>query len=160
MVRRILSIVLISIILLATPAGAASSVTNIAKQLVCQCGCTLTVANCTHQDCMSATAMTQLITQKLDEGLSEPQVIQYFVSQYGEQVLASPTKKGFNLVAWILPFAVIIAGAAIIYLALKRWVWQGRVAQVDVGTVNDEGDEKYRLQLEKDLKNFAERGYR
>ena len=157
---KTLSIVAIVFALLAAPASAASPLSNLSQQLVCQCGCTLTVANCTHQECSSREEMTRLIVQKLDEGLSEPQVIQYFVAQYGEQVLASPTKKGFNLVAWILPFAVIIVGAAIIYLALKRWVWQGRSIPADASAADDADDEKYRLQLEKDLKNFAERGYR
>ncbi|MBI2850460.1 MAG: cytochrome c-type biogenesis protein CcmH [Chloroflexi bacterium] len=160
MVRKMLGAVFVLLALLATPASAASPLTNVSQQLICQCGCNMTVANCTHQDCMSAPAMRTLIQQKLDQGLSEEQVVQYFVTEYGEQVLASPPKKGLNLVAWILPFAVIIAGAIIVYLALKKWVFQGRTSQVEVKTEAEEDDEKYRLRLEQELKQFGERGYR
>lgn len=160
MVWRVLGTVFILLALLATPASAASEVTKISQQLVCQCGCTMTLANCTHQECMSREAMTKLIIKKLDEGMTEAQVVRYFVGEYGEQVLSSPVKKGFNLVAWILPFASILAGAIVVYLALKKWVWQGRVSQVEAKTEAGEDDEKYRLQLERDLKQFGERGYR
>ena len=104
--------------------------------------------------------MTALITKKLGEGMSETQVVQYFVSEYGEQVLASPTKKGFNLVAWILPFAVILVGAAIIWLALKKWVWQGNAEQPEATPATEIEDEKYKLRLEQELKRFGEGGYR
>ena len=163
MVRRtgqIMGVALIGIILLATPASANSQADEVAQQVLCQCGCNLSVANCAHQECSSRDAMKKLIVEKLDSGMSETQVIQYFVSQYGEQVLVSPPKKGFNLVAWITPFAVILIGALVVWLALKKWVWRGKIEVQSTTTAEDPEDEEYRLRLEQDLKKFGEGGYR
>lgn len=163
MLWKALGMVSILAVLLATPASAESPATSIAKQLTCQCGDGMILANCTHPECPSAPAMRAIIEQKLDQGFSEAEVIQYFVTQYGEQVLASPPKKGFNLVAWILPFAAIIIGAIVIYLALKKWVRQGKVSQasqIEAKVAAEADDAKYRLRLNQELKQFGERGYR
>jgi len=60
---------------------------------------------------MSRDGMLTLIEQKLAKGESATGIVQFFVAQYGEQVLSAPTKKGFNLTAWITPFVAILAGA-------------------------------------------------
>ncbi len=109
---------------------------------------------------MSREAMTALIEQKLAQGQSEEEIIQFFVAQYGEQVLASPPKRGFNLVAWILPFAAILVGVGVIYFVIRKWVWQGRQSPTIATAETDEKDEEYQHQLEKELKEFTERGFR
>ena len=165
MVRRILGVVFILAALLAAPVSAAGSVSvsSIGEKLVCQCGCNQTVAACPDDPCSFADPARATIAQKLAQGESEEQIIRYFVAQYGEQVLVTPTKSGFNLVAWILPFAVIIAGGGIIYLSLKKWVWQGNVIQTNTEAMpeeDEEDDAKYRRRLERELKNFSEKGFR
>ncbi len=109
---------------------------------------------------MSREAMTALIEQKLAQGQSEEEIIQFFVAQYGEQVMASPPKRGFNLVAWILPFAAILGGGGVIYFAVKAWVRRGEEHQTDAETEVEEGDEEYQRQLEEELKEFTERSFR
>ena len=39
-----------------------------------------------------------------------------FRSKYGEKILSAPTTQGFNLLAWIMPFAAILAGGALVAL--------------------------------------------
>ncbi len=159
MILKRLSLVLLAVLLIASPAKA-NSITagDIAEQLICQCGCTLVLASCTHSECMSRDTMTTLIEQKLVQGQSEEEIIRFFVAQYGEQVLALPPKQGFNLVAWLLPFAAILGGGGVIYIALKKWVRQGSHSQIS--TVVEEKDEEYQHQLDKELKEFTERGFR
>ncbi len=136
------------------------SVDDIARQLVCQCGCNSVLNNCTHVDCSSREGMTTLIKQKLDQGQSPDQIIQSFVAQYGEKVLSSPPKRGFNLTAWILPFAAILIGAGVIYLAVKKWVKQGEQSHSEKVTGSQELNEKYQQRLEKELQEFGEKGFR
>ncbi len=104
--------------------------------------------------------MAAFIEQEIAGGQSEPQIIQSFVDQYGEQVLASPPKRGFNLVAWVLPFAAILAGGGIIYIALKKWVWQGKLSQTNAIPEDEEENEEYQHRLEKELAEFTERSFR
>ncbi len=159
--KKKFGIILLVVLFSFLPARAnAATMGSIAKELICQCGCTLVLANCTHSECMSRDTMTTLIEQKLAQGQSEEQIIQSFVAQYGEQVLASPPKRGFNLTAWILPFAAILGGGGIIYMSLKKWVWQGRQSATTAEAEVEESDEEYRRRLEKELDEFTERGFR
>ena len=156
-----LGIILLFALLALSPARAyAATVSDISKQFICQCGCNMVLFNCTHAECGSRSAMTALITQKLDQGQSEEQIIQFFVSQYGEQVLASPPKKGFNLTAWILPFAAILVGGLVIYITLKKWVRRGQENLATATVEAGEEDENYRRRLEEELSDFAERSFR
>ena len=162
MMWRVLSIVLILGTLLTAPVSAAGSVSvsSIGEKLVCQCGCNQTVTACPDDPCSFADPARAAIAQKLAQGQSEAQIIQYFVTQYGEQVLVTPPKSGFNLVAYILPFVALMVGGYIIYLSLKRWVWQGEVQQADAEELSEKDDEKYRLRMERELKDFSEKGFR
>ncbi len=156
-----LGIAVILFLFLAAPARADSAtVSDISKELICQCGCTMVLNNCTHAECMVRDTMITLIEQKLAQGQSEEEIIQFFVAQYGEQVLASPPKRGFNLVAWVLPFAAILGGGGVIYIALKKWVWQGRQSQTKTIVETDERDEEYQRRLEKEVEEFTGRGFR
>ncbi len=156
-----LSIILFVAIIALSPARvSAATVSDLSKQLICQCGCTLVLANCTHTECHSREAMTTLIEQKIAQGQSEEQITQLLVAQYGEQVLASPPKRGFNLLAWVTPFAVILAGGGLIYLSIKRWVRRGKRSQTSAVAEFGEKDEEYLSRLEKELANFTERGFR
>ncbi len=156
-----LGITLLLFLLFVSPVRADSTtVSDISKQLICQCGCTFVLNSCTHAECSVGVPMTALIKQKIAQGQSEEQIIQFFVAQYGEQVLASPPKRGFNLTAWILPFAAILAGGGVIYIALKKWVRRGRQSQTRATVEPEAGDEEYQRQLEKELDEFSERGFR
>ncbi len=156
-----LGLILLLAILSLSPARAyAATVSDISKQFICQCGCTLVLNSCTHAECSVGVPMTALIKQKLAQGQSEEQIIQFFVAQYGEQVLASPPKRGFNLMAWVTPFAAILLGAGVIYIIIKKWVWQGRRSQASAVAEADEKDEEYQRRLEKELDEFTDRSFR
>ncbi len=132
-----------------------ATVSSISKELICQCGCGRLLNS---HVCDTQEAMVTLIEQKLAQGQSKEEIIQFFVVQYGEQVLASPPKKGFNLMAWITPFAAILAGGGVIFIVLKKWVRQGKNSETI--PMAEEGDEEYQRQLEKELEDFTERGFR
>ena len=44
-----------------------------------------------------------------------------FAAKYGATVLAAPTTKGFDLVAWIAPFAVFLAALLGTILLVRHW---------------------------------------
>ena len=112
-IKKLIIFLILGLVLLpATPALAEQpTVGSIADQLMCQCGCTMVLSTC---QCGTRDAMVAVIEQKLAEGQPKDEIVQYFVTQYGEQVLASPPKKGFNLIVRILPFAPILAGGGVV----------------------------------------------
>lgn len=161
LMKKLSTVCLIFVLFSASPVEAASATAgDIARQLICQCGCTLVLSNCTHAECAARETMFSLIDQKLSEGQSEEQIIQYFVTLNGEQVLATPTKRGFNLTAWLTPFAAILAGGGIIYAALRRWVKRGRHYPSGATAETGETGEEYRQRLERELEEFSERSFR
>jgi len=155
---KVLSIIVLFLFLCAIPARANSETAgNISKQLVCQCGC---VRLLNSHVCATQEAMVTLIEQKLTQGQSEEEIIQFFVAQYGEQVLASPPKRGFNLVAWVLPFVAILGGGGVIYIALKEWLRRGKTRQTTATPEAEEEDEKYQQRLKNELEEFRGSGFR
>ena len=87
----LISLILIVLIINAcAPASVNSAlVRDTSKEFRCICGdCELVLSVC---DCPRASELTALIEKKLSQGQSKEQIIQYFVVQYGEQVLAAPT---------------------------------------------------------------------
>lgn len=91
--RKYLILSIILIVLLTNACATASAdpalVRATSKELMCTCGaCELVLSNC---DCPRASESTALIEKKLSQGQSKEQIIQYFVVQYGKQVLAAPT---------------------------------------------------------------------
>ena len=155
----VLLVTMLVILIPATPAYALTS-KDIEKELMCQCGCTMVVDVC---DCETANQIRIKITEMISQGQGKSQIVDYFVKQYGEKMLSSPPKRGFNLVAWILPFASVAVGAAALFFILKAWVRKGRegtegVSVTLVQPVSVQESEEYRGRLQEELKKYKEEG--
>jgi cytochrome c-type biogenesis protein CcmH len=65
--------------------------------------------------------MRGVIRQQLQSGKSEQEVIQYFVSRYGDRILLSPPWQGLTLLAWLVPIVLMLGGILILVFVLKNW---------------------------------------
>ncbi len=146
-----LQIVIFFLIVSASSLAYAVTVSEVARELSCRCGCSMTVDGCNHTNCPFAVPARRAIDEKIASGMSKEAIIQSFVAQYGEVVLAAPTKKGFNLTAWILPFVAILAGAGIVRAVIKRWT---RPAHEPERLDAAEDDVEYRARVERELKDL------
>lgn len=63
--------------------------------------------------------METTIATMVQSGNTKSQIIDHFVNQYGERVLAIPVMSGFNLLAWITPIIIGIIGIIIWYRYLN-----------------------------------------
>jgi cytochrome c-type biogenesis protein CcmH len=92
-------------------------------QIRCQCGCTLDVYTCRTTDfsCQVSPAMHRDVMGLVEGGYGAQEILNAFVSTYGEKVLMSPKKSGFNLVAWFAPGVTVLVGAVIIARVIVRW---------------------------------------
>ena len=98
--------------------------------------------------------MRDLVIKKLRQGESKEEILQYFESRYGERILATPNKKGFNLMLWILPFVSVTLAAIVIFFLIRRW--SSRVPEAP-GAHFDEGQlSEYEERLNQELKQFDE----
>ena len=57
----------------------------------------------------------------LESGITVEQIIQQQVTEYGETVLSAPTKAGFNLTAWVVPFGALLVGGVGLRRLLNGW---------------------------------------
>jgi cytochrome c-type biogenesis protein CcmH len=91
-------------------------------QLHCQCGCTLDVFTCRTTDfsCQVSPAMHRDVMALVDGGYSAQEIIDAFVSTYGERVLMAPPRSGFNMLAWVSPGIAVLVAAAFILAFLRR----------------------------------------
>ncbi len=68
-----------------------------------------------------AVQMRGVVRDQLAAGRTPEDVKQYFVEKYGEWILLEPEAHGFNLLVYILPVVAVIAGAAVVVVAVRRW---------------------------------------
>ena len=66
-----------------------------------------------------ANSMKILVDKKLEEGLSENQIYDFFKEKYGEWILYDPSLNKNTYILWLLPILIFLLGGAIIFKKLK-----------------------------------------
>ena len=125
---------------------------ELSDKFMCLCGCGSTVKTCPHEDCGFAIPLKKELIEKIQKGETREQIINYFVGKHGQQILSAPPKKGFNLTAWITPFAAII----VVGLLMKKIIdkWTTRQKTEDRSQKTEGVEDKYKKMLEKELEEF------
>ena len=99
----------------------ATRFSEIGHQMMCVCGCNQILLECNHVGCPASDGMRNELMASLTRGDSDSLVEQGFVQKYGPPVLAAPTTKGFDRVAYVIPFAALILGFGLIVLVIRAW---------------------------------------
>lgn len=68
----------------------------------------------------SAVAMREEARSLLGDGYTREQVARYFEQRYGEFVLLQPRARGFNLIVWTAPAAIVLIGALLVAHRLRQ----------------------------------------
>jgi cytochrome c-type biogenesis protein CcmH len=68
-----------------------------------------------------AERMRAVIRARIAAGDSKSEIKRRLVAEFGEQVLAAPPRRGFNLLAWVAPLAGLALGGAVLTLLAWRW---------------------------------------
>lgn len=117
-----LGVVLLAVLAAATPAcaSAAPDIEEAALRLDKQLMCPICPGETLNQSQTTlAKQMRAEVRKRLLAGESEQEVKDYFVSVYGESVLAEPPRRGFGLTAWLVPAAAAIAGLGVLVFVLR-----------------------------------------
>ena len=114
------------------------------------CGKVLINCSCKYSDEYRAT-----FAQEIKNGMGKKEIIQAWVEKYGEKGLSAPTKKGFNLTAWIMPFAALFAGGILVFQLMRKWSRRKKSNEIPVNTQNlSQEDKKILEKLNKELKEM------
>ena len=68
-----------------------------------------------------ANRMRNFILARIAAGDTKSEIKDKLVADFGEQVLASPPKRGFNLLAWVLPPVLALGAAVVVGILAVRW---------------------------------------
>jgi cytochrome c-type biogenesis protein CcmH len=68
-----------------------------------------------------AQEMKALIRKRIAQGWTEKQILDEMVGNFGQGVLSTPAKHGFDLLAWALPLGGALAGVVILGVGARHW---------------------------------------
>ena len=104
-------------VLPAKPQGKRPTLADLEGEVMCPvCNTTL--------DQSSSPAARQIeafISARIAAGDSKSEIKDKLVAEYGPQILAAPPKKGFNLLAWLLPIVLLLGGGIVLGVLAWRW---------------------------------------
>jgi cytochrome c-type biogenesis protein CcmH/NrfF len=105
----------------AAPAAACAhprtSLSYLQGQVMCPtCHTTLDMS-----DSQAAHQIDVFISKKIAACWSAKQIETALVANYGRGILAAPSHKGFDLLAWWLPIAAVLVGALVLAFGVWRW---------------------------------------
>jgi cytochrome c-type biogenesis protein CcmH len=94
---------------------------KVGGRLMCPCGCAQMLLECNHVGCPDSDTMRAQLAAGVANGDSDDTILSRFVETYGATVLAAPAKRGFDLLAWIMPFLALAAGIVLVVYFVRRW---------------------------------------
>jgi cytochrome c-type biogenesis protein CcmH len=96
-----------------------------------------------------AEEMRRDIRVMLAAGKSEQEILDFYVAKYGERILTTPPARGFNLLVYIMPWVMALAGIAAVALVLRRWLAPRPAASAAPAT-----DRCYMDRVDRELRDF------
>jgi cytochrome c-type biogenesis protein CcmH/NrfF len=153
--RRFRSSLLVLVVAVAALAQTASekpteNVRRVGARLQCQCGCKDSVAVCSMLDCHFSKPAKLRIAQMQSVGMSDEQIIQAFVRDYGPAVYLAPP----NAFGWIVPYAGVGFGLVVIWLFIRKYRKPAPAAEAGSMEIDDPALAKYKDQIERDLEKL------
>lgn len=67
----------------------------------------------------TARAMMDVVEERIAEGWSDDQIIDYFAERYTDSIIIDPPFAGITLLVWILPVLAVVAGVFMIFSRRK-----------------------------------------
>lgn len=102
-----------------TPAVTANDIKDVADELWCPLCSGVRLDACELKACEQ---MRDVIADKLAEGEPKDAIKNYFVAQYGPQVMGEPPMEGFNWLAWLLPVVAVVGGGVFVWYRTRKMI--------------------------------------
>jgi len=123
---------------------------RVGMHLRCQCGCPDSVATCAMLECSFSKPAKERIARMQALGMTDGQIIDSFVRDYGAGVyLSKPSAFG-----WVVPYSAVGLGLAGLWWFLIKFRKPQPLAELGPMQLDDPALEKYKDQIERDLANF------
>jgi cytochrome c-type biogenesis protein CcmH/NrfF len=124
---------------------------SLGHKVMCVCSCNQVLLECNHVGCTYSDRMRSELASYVDRGDSDDLTLQALVQKYGPTVLIAPTTTGFNRVAWVMPYLVLVLGLTTVALIARTWRTRPQIIPTGgPGRVSNVELERYREQARKD----------
>lgn len=124
-------------------------INEIGEKLNCPTCAGINLTDCRTKTCEQ---WRDQIGDLVEEGYEDEEVLDYFVTRYGTEVLQEPPREGFTLILWILPFAALLIGGVWLFFLLRQWQNAPQSSGADTTYSETETDsDEYLSQVEDDL---------
>ena len=120
---------------------------RVGMRLACQCGCKDSVATCSMLECEFSKPAKERIARMQALGMSDQQIVDAFVRDYGSGIYLSPPSSA----GWVVPYAAVAAGLLAIWFFIRKYRKPRPMAEVGTIEIDDPALSKYKDQIEKDL---------
>jgi cytochrome c-type biogenesis protein CcmH/NrfF len=94
---------------------------DVGHKLMCICGCSEILLECNHVGCPDSARMIGELRAAIDRGDGNDVILAAFQDKYGPTALAAPMLTRFNIVAWVVPPALLLLGLLGTILLVKKW---------------------------------------
>jgi len=111
---------------------------RLGHKLMCACGCNQELLSCDHLGCPNLQQETDELRAAVARGDNDNAILSAFQAEYGPTVLAAPWLTKFNILAWVVPPALLILGLAGTFLLVRKW----RLRTVPMPQVSDDTHSK------------------
>jgi len=124
---------------------------DVGRKLICTCGCAQSLLGCDHVGCPNREGEMTQVRDGIAGGQSDQLILDGMVERYGATVLGAPTTKGFDLVAWIMPFAVAAVALIATIFLVRNWAkHQPRLADIPMTGAQRRADEAMRERIRRE----------
>ena len=119
--RRAAAVALTTGLLLAVSSPAAAAPADLANDVAADVMSPFCPGSTLH-DCSSAEAqdLRDEILVRAENGWSRARIMSWLEDEYGPSIRSTPATDGAGWLAWLLPLAVVIGGAAMAWAFLRR----------------------------------------
>ena len=94
---------------------------DLGHKMMCTCGCGQVLLQCNHLGCPGLARESEELQAAINHGDSDNAILIAFQNEYGPTVLAAPMFTKFNLIAWIVPPALLLLGILGTVVLVRRW---------------------------------------
>lgn len=132
----------------------ADEVNDLSSQLYCPVCENIPLDVCGTEACAR---WREQVRTLLEEGKDDEEVIDYFVTQFGERVVGTPRDPLLNLFSWAIPAGAVLIGLGVVGFVLVRWRGGMETSATALRRQEDDipyEDDDYRNRLERELKEL------